>query len=80
MASADFDGDDAADVAVALESANAFGVLLGGGQGLSPMQTFSALPRPDAIATGLLDGDEAPDVVIASSGQNGGIAVAFGDP
>jgi hypothetical protein len=76
----DVDGDGRADIFVAIELANAVGVLRSTAAGLDPIVTVQTFPRPSAIAVGDLNGDGAPDLVTGNPGGDGGIAVVLAQP
>ena len=83
LASADFDGDGAQDMAVVNQQPGDIGtvsILLGGGNGgLSAATAYEAGPGASAIALGLLDaGDTALDLVVTSQTTDS-VAVLLGD-
>src|SRR5579883_2935705 len=69
VASADFNGDGKADVAVANQTSNTVSVLLGNGD--ATLQTAATYPvgaGPNVVAVGDFNGDGKPDLAVASAG------------
>lgn len=83
LATADFDGDGVVDLAVTNFDANQnlnVSILIGNGDGTFQDPANYELPpdqfqTPTAITTGDLNGDEAPDVVVANTGNRSEVVV-----
>ena len=80
LAVADLDGDDVDDVALALESANAVGVMRGGESLPQTMEVFATLASPSTIVAADFNGDSNIDLATGSSSIGQGIAVILATP
>ena len=80
-ATADVDADGIPDMIVALQAGNAVGVLRGTPrEGLGEAEVFGTMSAPTAVAVADLNDDGAVDLVTASAGPQGGIAVILATP
>ena len=79
----DLDGDGLPDLAIALESVNAVGLLRSDERdalalvGADPLPTLN---RPSSLVVGDLDGNGVDDILVGSIEVGGGIAVLLADP
>lgn len=76
-ATADFNNDGQADIAIANFTSNTISIFLGNGDGtMQPALTFAVASGPNWIATGDFNGDGNTDMVVAA---NNGVYVALGN-